>query len=75
MKAMVYARGTITETIVVEKEVSVVIPDLDLVYPGFEEKIETALRSEANKRTIMSENHGWALIGSEGQDVRIDLLY
>lgn len=66
-----HVRGKVIETIMVEKEVSVVIPDLDPEHPEFEQKVEMALRAEANKRTIVDEDHGWDLTGSEGQDVEI----
>lgn len=56
--------GKVVETLVVEKEVVVEVPD-----NSSDDTIEQAIRDKAYEQTILDGTHGWE--GIETQDVRV----
>jgi Pyruvate/2-oxoacid:ferredoxin oxidoreductase delta subunit len=62
--------GQVTETLIIQKEVEVEVPD-----NATDEQVKEAIRAKANEKTILSGNHGWEGIESFGQDIEIQCKY
>lgn len=60
-------KGTVTESLIVQKEVEVEVPD-----GATREDLIAALRAKAYEKTIMIGDHGWDVVDSEGVDISIE---
>jgi hypothetical protein len=63
-------QGQVTETIIIQKEVEVDVPD-----DSTKEQIEEAIRAKANEKSILIGDHGWEGVESNGQDIEIQCKY
>jgi len=60
-------KGTVTETLIVQKEVEVEVPD-----NASGEDIAAAIRSKAYEKNILQGDHGWEGIESNGMDISVE---
>lgn len=60
-------KGTVTETIVVQKEVEIEVPD-----DASAEYVQAAVRAKAYEKNILIGDHGWEGIETQGVEVSIE---
>jgi len=56
--------GTVTETLIVQKEVEVEVAD-----SASKEEIEQAIRTKAYEKNILQGDHGWDGVESQGVEI------
>jgi len=65
---LVRVKGTVTESLVVQKEVSVKVKK-----NASKEEIEEAIRAKAYEKNILQGDHGWEGIETSGVDIDCDI--
>lgn len=60
-------KGTVTETLIIQKEVEVEVSD-----NASKEEVEQAIRTKAYEKNILQGDHGWDGVESQGVEISVE---